>query len=311
VFNHFSQRFTVEVNDSSPGARVPVLQFCEGEDSSSVLGEQMSAGLHQMLGLIANLVGREGLVIFLEHPEEHLHPQSMRYLQNMLVESSERNQLIVTTHSPYFINPGRLDGLRRFWIAKDGAKVKKAAYMKRDKREAARFETALREVGRREMLFARAVILTEEDTTVAFLAGISDVLKKDVNAHGVSIVSVGGDSAFVPYHALLDSLEIPHVNLRDGSWGDNPKYPKERFFSFDAESFEKFMDKKGFCELRKRIAGELGASDRSRKPEVARELARRLKPEQVPDIFRTVLDKALELAKAEPKLDTEVPHANN
>jgi hypothetical protein len=44
---------------------------------------------------------------------------------------------------------------------------------------------------------------------------------------------------------------------------------------------------------------------------VARELARRLKPEQVPDIFRTVLDKALELAKAEPKLDTEVPHANN
>ena len=115
-------------------------------------------------------------------------------------------------------------------------------------------QTALREIGNREVVFARAALLVEEETTRTFLSEITKIHGPDLHANGISMLPVDGEGGFKPFHKLLDGLGIPHVNLRDPSWGHNPRYPLDRFFSLanqGASSFEEYMDSQGFESLRK------------------------------------------------------------
>ena len=138
-----------------------------------------------------------------------------------------------------------------------------------------------------------------EETTLEYLYGIAPKLGFGLDADGVSIIDVGGGSSFGPYHTLLESLGIPHVNLRDDSWGHNPHRPSDRFFSFGVKraSFEKYMDMQGVAELRQKISKHIGSS----KPRVAAEMARRMEPEQIPAIFAEVLQTAVTLAAESPE----------
>lgn len=45
----------------------------------------------------------KGLVLLLEEPESHLHPQAIHNLKKVLLEISKTNQVVVTTHSPIII----------------------------------------------------------------------------------------------------------------------------------------------------------------------------------------------------------------
>ncbi len=43
-------------------------------------------------------------VIIIDEPEAHLHPEAIHYLKKVLYELSIENQLIISTHSPIFVN---------------------------------------------------------------------------------------------------------------------------------------------------------------------------------------------------------------
>ena len=43
-------------------------------------------------------------IIIVEEPENHLHPEAIRYLRQVLYGLSEHNQVIISTHNPIFIN---------------------------------------------------------------------------------------------------------------------------------------------------------------------------------------------------------------
>ncbi|MCX4915307.1 ATP-dependent endonuclease [Streptomyces sp. NBC_00687] len=45
-----------------------------------------------------------GMVLAVEEPEAHLHPRAIHYLRDTLLEISERQQVVITTHSPLFVN---------------------------------------------------------------------------------------------------------------------------------------------------------------------------------------------------------------
>ncbi|MET8692879.1 AAA family ATPase [Streptomyces bauhiniae] len=45
-----------------------------------------------------------GMVLAVEEPEAHLHPKAIHYLRDTLLEVSERQQVVITTHSPLFVN---------------------------------------------------------------------------------------------------------------------------------------------------------------------------------------------------------------
>ncbi len=275
----------------------PQIQFYEGGKQAPIVLQNISAGQHQMLAWVTNLIGRAGLVIWLEHPEIHLHPHAIRFLVKLLHEASEQNQVIVTTHDPYLVDPRAPGSLRRFWRTPElGTQVRHIDSPTLDARTQGQLWTALRDVANREVVFARATILAEDESIRDFLLGIAPKLGFDLDAKGVSIVSVGGEDGFAPYLTVLKGLGIPHVAIRDKvAWGDKTKYPPDCFFSFGCE-LEEYLDQQGLCDLRQKAIHKVGTSKRR----VAGELATMLERGQVPSLFDKVLRTAVDLATGSP-----------
>lgn len=78
-------------NGARPGVYLP--------DGSSLFLEQMREGVPSIAALLIELVTSKGKVFLIEEPENDLHPIALKALLEMILESSRRNQFIVTTHS--------------------------------------------------------------------------------------------------------------------------------------------------------------------------------------------------------------------
>lgn len=61
--------------------------------------DQMGEGVPNIVGLLADLALSEGKLILIEEPENDIHPQALKALLDLIVESSKSNQFVVSTHS--------------------------------------------------------------------------------------------------------------------------------------------------------------------------------------------------------------------
>ena len=59
----------------------------------------MGEGVPNIVALLADLALSEGKLILIEEPENDLHPQALKALLDLIVESSKSNQFVVSTHS--------------------------------------------------------------------------------------------------------------------------------------------------------------------------------------------------------------------
>lgn len=81
--------------------------------------ELESDGTLRVAGILTALLQRPSLpVIGIEEPEQTLHPGAIPLLYEHLKEASERSQIIVTTHSPLFLNYVKLDECRVFVVGR-------------------------------------------------------------------------------------------------------------------------------------------------------------------------------------------------
>lgn len=283
--------------ETEPGSGTPDIQFYETGHTKPISMDQVSAGMHQILTLVTNLIARNGLVLFIEHPENHLHPHSMRRLKSLLVEASQDNQIILVTHDPYFVDPKGIKGLRRFWwIPGIGTQIKPSETFL-DKVQTAQTQTVFRNFINREIVFARAVIIVEDESHREFLISVAPILGRDIDASGVSIVFADGDKGYGKFIPLLNTLCIPYICLKDKQWGDESKYPSEQFLSLGGE-FEQFMNSQGLENLRNEVSNEVGKSSKARQ---AGALGERLNKDQIPDIFDRILETAINMATGLPK----------
>jgi predicted ATPase len=69
-------------------------------------------------------------LVGIEEPENYLHPRLLPELAEECQQAAERTQLIVTTHSPFFINPLEPEEVRVLYRAADGyTRVRRVADM--------------------------------------------------------------------------------------------------------------------------------------------------------------------------------------
>lgn len=71
-----------------------------------------SDGFKQMLSILLTLTSdfnNQGKLILIDEPEVHLHPSSIVALRKELFDMSYRNQIIVSTHSPFMVDRNNLD----------------------------------------------------------------------------------------------------------------------------------------------------------------------------------------------------------
>jgi predicted ATPase len=89
--------------------------------STPVLSRFVSDGTLKLLAYLTVLYDpAPPRLIGIEEPENYLHPRLLPELAEECQQAADRSQLIVTTHSPFFINPLRPDEVRVLYRAVDG-----------------------------------------------------------------------------------------------------------------------------------------------------------------------------------------------
>ena len=89
--------------------------------STPVLSRFVSDGTLKLLAYLTVLYDPDPpQLVGIEEPENYLHPRLLPELAEECQQAAERTQLIVTTHSPFFINPLRPEEVRVLHRASDG-----------------------------------------------------------------------------------------------------------------------------------------------------------------------------------------------
>ncbi|MCM2560515.1 AAA family ATPase [Lutimaribacter sp. EGI FJ00015] len=127
-------------------------------------------------------------IIAIEEPESHLHPRAIHELRSVIESLAEKNQVVLTSHSPLFVDPSNLNNT----IIVKNSKAAPAAHVA-DIREAlgVRFSDNLEN--------ARVVLLVEgSDDAIALsaiVAARSEPLKEAICSGTVKFDHLGGASA--------------------------------------------------------------------------------------------------------------------
>lgn len=90
--------------------------------------EARSTGLQWFLSfflvfLVESQDAHDGAILLLDEPGLSLHPLAQRDLREFFDSLAGSNQLLFTTHSPFLVDPDRLDQVRSIYVNESGATV--------------------------------------------------------------------------------------------------------------------------------------------------------------------------------------------
>jgi hypothetical protein len=174
-----------------------------------------------------SVLGLPSIVVAIEEPEIYQHPVRARSFARTLVDLSAQDgvQVLLATHSPYFIQPEQFTALRRFTYAEGETRVSAASVdevarsydLDEDRIEKAIVASVSSEFS--EGFFADGVVLVEGATDRVVVEAIAAKLGKDLDWLGVTVLSVEGKAGLLLARAILDSFGIPTYVLADGDFG--------------------------------------------------------------------------------------------
>ena len=95
-FRALRRGIIIEVDD---GNKTPLERKGDGIKSLVALALMRHASIY---------AGANATIVAIEEPEAHLHPQAIHELREVLVGLSKDSQVILTSHSPLFVNPGNI-----------------------------------------------------------------------------------------------------------------------------------------------------------------------------------------------------------
>lgn len=163
------------------------------------------------------------LIIGIEEPEIYQHPIRARHFARVLSQWAEhpKSQVLLATHSPYFVLPEQFESLRRFALDQGCSRV--ASTTLTDVAGAAGVDEAkVRRVATKEIprtfsegFFADAVVFVEGDTDRVVLETLAERLGKALDANGTAILAMGGKGSLKVPFALLNLAGIPVFVVAD------------------------------------------------------------------------------------------------
>lgn len=194
----------------------------EEEHDEGILGEQPAIS--------------PALVICIEEPETYQHPVRARHFARVLDQWSRRanSQVLLATHSPYFVLPAQFSSLRRFSLVRGSTEVKSTTI--EAVASAASVPTVkVQRVVEKELprtfsegFFADACVFVEGDTDRVVLEELAERLGTPLDARGTAVLSMGSkENLKVPF-MLLDLVGIPVYVVADGDAdGAERKHPND------------------------------------------------------------------------------------
>jgi putative ATP-dependent endonuclease of the OLD family len=209
---------SVKVKIPALARRIALRSQCkiEIDDGSNTLLEYKGDGVKSLaaLGLLKDRKRHGGAsIVAIEEPESHLHPGAMHSLRDVISTLSRDNQVVITTHSPLFVDRAAVS--RNILI--DGNTAKPAVDI-----EAVRRLLGVRASD--NLVNASHVLVVEgaEDHVAlsALLPYLSPVIAKALKHHHLVIEPIGG-SGNLPYKltTLSNALCVVHVLLDNDDAG--------------------------------------------------------------------------------------------
>ncbi|HLP62502.1 MAG TPA: AAA family ATPase [Candidatus Deferrimicrobium sp.] len=209
-----------DVRDLAKGIR---LNYQNGENSFAMeyhgMGTRSWASL-LALKAFAKIVEAERLtekkpffpILALEEPEAHLHPNAQKQLYRQITDFP--GQVVVSTHSPYIAAQAQLKELRSFYRDCTGTQIRSMNLTLTPDENRRIVREVIENQG--EILFAKVILLQEGQTEKQFLPRtIEGFFGYSCIEAGVTIISVGGYSAYSPFLKVAKDLGIPVIVYSD------------------------------------------------------------------------------------------------
>lgn len=230
-------------SDKSVQVGKPIAKARVGEDAFidqgiSRMGHGMQRGF--LVAILKELVKNEQkggpkLLLGFEEPELYQHPPQAQHIQGVLerlAEPRNNSQVIVTTHSPYFVSSKGFENIRMFHKCgnKPYSVVKWTDYTKVKKRLTKAFgkETQLptslmatmgqiMQTSQKELFFSAVVVLVEGEEDVAFIATHLNLTEewKSFRRYGCHFVVAGGKNNMPRLVAIAQEFGIPTFVICD------------------------------------------------------------------------------------------------
>jgi len=164
------------------------------------------------------------LLLCLEEPEIYQHPVRARHFARVLTRlaTAPASQVLLATHSPYFVLPSQFESLRRFSVVDRSTQIVstsvEAIASVCDRQEDRVRKCMEKEVPRTfsEGFFADSVVLVEGDTDRVAVETVAERLDTPLDAHGIAVLAMHSkDNLRIPA-AILGGIGVPVYVVADG-----------------------------------------------------------------------------------------------
>lgn len=245
MMSNMNHNLAFDFSAYDPSNYFKTLRIIPNEGGEARTFEELGTGQQQILALsFAHAYARsfvnQGLIFVLDEPESHLHPLAQKWLaKQMYSMAADGLQLIITTHSPFFINLDFLEGI--YLVTKDEQTEVRHT-------DASRLTAFCRETGatrasestiipfysahsRPHVLngfFANKIILAEGDTEELSLEHYFEAVGLDCLKEGIAVIGVGGKGNIAKWWRLFSCYNIPTFICFDNDAGDDGQELKRR-----------------------------------------------------------------------------------
>lgn len=246
----------------------------------------LGAGILETLLLLTHLIAHKDKVLCIDHPELHLHPHAQRGLESF-IEGSKESQVLIITHSPYFVNLNKNSGILRF-VQKDAqTKIIEALQNYFTDDDFLKFEQFL-DVDIKELFFARKVLLVEGPTELGALPIFASQNGYNLDENGVSVINVGGKETFEIFVKLCVGFDIPYFIVADNDASRIIRKIIERYPNSKSHILPNTFDDLLPKELQEEAVKFVGRS----KPRIGRYVARKMfeMGKEIPEEIKQIIE---------------------
>jgi putative ATP-dependent endonuclease of OLD family len=226
MLSNMSHALEFDFSAYDPSNYFKTLRVHPFEDGESRAFEELGTGQQQILALsFAHAYAKsflgQGLIFIIDEPETHLHPLAQKWLAKKVFHMAKDGlQIIITTHSPYFIN---LEFLPNIYLVKKNSQTE-AINIDSEKLTKFCHDTGATKASKETIIpfyashskphilngfFAKKIVLVEGETEEFALPTYFESIGLDTLKEGIAIIGVGGKGNLAKWWRLFTCYGIP------------------------------------------------------------------------------------------------------
>lgn len=228
VLQNMTHALAFDFSAYDPSNYFKTLKVHPTENGEARAYEELGTGQQQILALsFAHAYAKsflgQGLIFILDEPEAHLHPLAQKWLAKKMFKMAEDGlQIIITTHSPYFVDLNYIDGIHlirkeetTFNVNHDANSLFTYCLKTGSNPSKTKKETIIPFYSNSSTshllsgFFANKIILVEGLTEELALPVYFERLGFDPTEFGVEILGVGGKGNLAKWWRLFTLYQIP------------------------------------------------------------------------------------------------------